>query len=327
MFMSNDTSLGSLMAEFAIDYYLDPDALNITRKQSNACSARDVSPGHFFCYSEDPSFADNLISLYQNFVSEHSERLTEEITAIASQCLTTVTVKSYGDTKIFLDGPHKGKVADTLAPGYVPDVMTTVNQLLPKTWILNNKKMFADLWGTGFHLYLAFGGDAEFTHDQTSSLSTAHREAGGMIFYTPSGFSGAVTDAFELLIPEMYDFTNGVIPPYTGHNHLGPDRYGPLKDDPSKPCPIFELTSLEAETMCHSAQESVFGTEALNRLETIKKAVDPNGMFDCFRCIGNTVEESVVAAESASAAAVQYGLSVVVFAAVSLISCKELVML
>jgi len=360
MFFSNDNSLGSLMAEFSIDYYFDPDALNITREQSNACSASNVPPGLFNCYSEDPSFGDNLISLYQDFVSEHSERLTEEMTAIASQCLTTVTAKSYGDTETFLDGPHKGKVQDTIQPGYVTDLTATVNQLLPKTWILNNKKKFADVWGTGLNaVYLAFGGDAEFAHDQTSSLSTAHREAGGMIYYTPGGGWGAV-DAVDPLVPEMYDFTSGVIPPYTGHNHLGPDRYGPLKDDPSKPCPIYELTSLEAETMCHSALESVFGTEVLNRLETIKKAVDPNGMFDCFRCVGNTVDiepssdtkETLPPAademadnesssifppldseideaveESSSAAAVQFGLSVVGFAAVALFSCNELVML
>ena len=41
--------------------------------------------------------------------------------------------------------------------------------------------------------------------------------------------------------------------------------------------------------MCHSAQEVIFGTEALECLELIKKAVDPNGMVDCFCCIGNTV--------------------------------------
>ena len=41
--------------------------------------------------------------------------------------------------------------------------------------------------------------------------------------------------------------------------------------------------------MYHSAQEVVFGTETLECLELIKKAVDPNGMFDCFCCIGNTV--------------------------------------
>ena len=41
--------------------------------------------------------------------------------------------------------------------------------------------------------------------------------------------------------------------------------------------------------MCHSAQEVIFGIEALECLELIKKVVDPNGMVDCFCCIGNTV--------------------------------------
>jgi len=366
MYQSNDTSLGSLAAEFAIDYYLDPEALNMTREQSSTCSVNDKGPGYFWCYSEDPTFGEGLISVYKEFVSKHSERLTQEMFQVANQCLTTTTVNSFADTETFLDGPHEGKVQDTNKPSYASDLTMLVNQLLPKAWILNNKKKVADYWAAGNSIYLAFGGNAEFAHDQTTSLSIAHREAGGMIFYTPSvpGLPGN-GDIVEPWIPEMYNFTSGVIPPYTGHNHLGPDRYGPLKDDPSKPCPIYYLTSLEAETMCHSAQESIFGTEALERLESIKMAVDPNGMFDCFRCIGNTVsvaptldttkEESPPAAdemannesssitvvpeyipdaeiddaskEPPSAAVDQFGSSVVIFAAMMAISFNEFVML
>ena len=126
------------------------------------------------------------------------------------------------------------------------------------------------------------------------SLSAAHCNADVMVNYIPGDVPG--TDAgsiWKRLLPEIYDFTSGTIPPYLGSNHLGPNTHGPLKDDPSTPCLIFDLTNLEAETMCISAQEAVYGTESLQRLESIKKAVDPNGVFDCFRCIGNTVVEDV----------------------------------
>merc|ERR1712194_690707 len=62
-----------------------------------------------------------------------------------------------------------------------------------------------------------------------------------------------------------------------------------MGEDLSTPCPIWNLTNIEAETACISAQEAVYGTVTLKRLESIKKTVDPSGMFDCFRCIGNKV--------------------------------------
>mmetsp|Transcript_45461 Transcript_45461/g.46029 ORF Transcript_45461/g.46029 Transcript_45461/m.46029 type:complete len:100 (+) Transcript_45461:955-1254(+) len=37
-----------------------------------------------------------------------------------------------------------------------------------------------------------------------------------------------------------------------------------------------------------SKQESIYGTKRLERLQDIKEAVDPNYMFDCNGCIGNS---------------------------------------
>ena len=54
---SNDTSLGSIMAEFiiyfTIDYYLDPDALNIirVREQSNKRLNTKVCHQNFYCFN------------------------------------------------------------------------------------------------------------------------------------------------------------------------------------------------------------------------------------------------------------------------------------
>merc|ERR1740139_429774 len=318
MYDSPDTSLLRLTAEFAIDYFLDPEAsLNISRDQSNECGlATGINIGNFYCFPKDPAGGEKLISLYQDFVSKNSERLTEEVAAIATRCLVTTTYKSYTDHAMITEGALKGKIADTVRPQYNSDSTMLVNLLLPRSWILENKDILVNytLGETGpSTFYFAFGGDAEFAHDQTTSLSAAHRNAGAMVFFMPG------VGIWESLLSEIYNFTSGSIPPYIGSNHLGHTVYGPLKDDPSTPCPIFDLTNPDAENKCISAQEAVYGTESLKRLESIKKTVDPNSMFDCFRCIGNTVvgdRESDLDAEESAAAADKFELSTVAFATI-----------
>ena len=170
MYESDNTSLLRLTAEFAIDYFLFPDALNITIDQSNACVlATGFNPGTFFCFSEDPDVGENLISLYQDFVSENSEILTYEVAAIATSCLVATNYKSYTEYGMVTEGPLEGKISDTIKPSYNADMSFLVNLLVPKAWILENKDMLIDFWTVGpKQLYFAFGGDAKFAHDQTA---------------------------------------------------------------------------------------------------------------------------------------------------------------
>lgn len=60
-----------------------------------------------------------------------------------------------------------------------------------------------------------------------------------------------------------------------------------MKGDKTQPCPVWFLTNAEAEELCVPILEAVYGTETLARLESIKKAIDPDTMFDCYRCVGN----------------------------------------
>lgn len=83
----------------------------------------------------------------------------------------------------------------------------------------------------------------------------------------------------------MYDLGGPTYPGIYGSNHQGPNSYGPLKSDFTKPCPL-DLTEQEREAQCISRQEAIWGTERLARLEAIKKAVDPNHMLNCNACIG-----------------------------------------
>ena len=71
----------------------------------------------------------------------------------------------------------------------------------------------------------------------------------------------------------------------TEYNHIGSDAFGPLKDDHSAYCP-GDLTHAEREEKCVSVQEHVWGTDGLAKLEAIKAKVDPQGLFQCQKCVG-----------------------------------------
>ena len=71
----------------------------------------------------------------------------------------------------------------------------------------------------------------------------------------------------------------------TEYNHVNRDEFGPLKSDHSKLCPVT-LTHAEKEEQCLSLQEGVWGTDGLAKLEAIKAKVDPQGLFQCQKCVG-----------------------------------------
>jgi len=52
------------------------------------------------------------------------------------------------------------------------------------------------------------------------------------------------------------------------------------------------MTFEERREKCISLQEAIYGTERLARLEAIKKAVDPQFMFNCTLCVGNNLPEA-----------------------------------
>ena len=69
------------------------------------------------------------------------------------------------------------------------------------------------------------------------------------------------------------------------YNHVKADSFGPLKSDHSAFCPN-DLTHAESEEQCVSLQEHVWGTDGLAKLEAIKAKVDPQGLFQCQKCVG-----------------------------------------
>ena len=116
--------------------------------------------------------------------------------------------------------------------------------------IVDPAKFFAD------HMYCAFGKGPAFAHDQTTSLSQAHRDAAFMKIDA----QGEDTSAF---IASIYNITSKdvEIPAYLGANHLSAIAFGPLKSDPTKPCDLNMFTTIEdANEKCFSSQEAVWGS-------------------------------------------------------------------
>ena len=71
----------------------------------------------------------------------------------------------------------------------------------------------------------------------------------------------------------------------TEYNHITRNEFGPLKSNHSALCPVM-LTHAEKEEQCLSLQEGVWGTDGLAKLEAIKAKIDPQGLFQCQKCVG-----------------------------------------
>ena len=48
----------------------------------------------------------------------------------------------------------------------------------------------------------------------------------------------------------------------------------------------FNLTHAKRQKKCVSVQEHVWGTDGLAKLEAIKAKLDPQGLFQCQKCVG-----------------------------------------
>jgi len=154
--------------------------------------------------------------------------------------------------------------------------------LVPQSWLEKSEENFKTFLGQSDLLYNAFGGATVSASDQANSLSQAHRNAAGMV-----AFSTDMEKFWSVLFPKMFDISDKTnFPPVFGSNHAAAGHMGPRKDNWTAVCPP-EWTIEERNAGCISFQETIYGTELLNRLEAIKKAVDPNFMFDCQNCIGN----------------------------------------
>ena len=63
----------------------------------------------------------------------------------------------------------------------------------------------------------------------------------------------------------------------------GRDRH---RRDARRPYCPGDLTHAKREKKCVSVQEHVWGTDGLAKLEAIKAKLDPQGLFQCPKCVG-----------------------------------------
>jgi len=274
-------TLGPLFDDFKSFYVILPSLLDVSEEHSNACG----SPfGPFSCYGDDDVDQAWARFLVMNNVTDVPEGNCL-LRLVSPRGAKSLAGWSLADGEFFKDiYPRlEGRVSSMPQPTFVPNY-NGANVLVPSAWIEESEENLQTLLSMIGGPYLAFGGVARTASDQANSLSSAHRDAAGMFYF--STFD-EIDYFWSELFPKMFDISDkSVFPPVFGGNHAGMLSSGPRKDDWTKACPP-EWPLEERAEKCISVQEAVYGTTILKRLEAIKEAVDPNYMFDCHRCIGN----------------------------------------
>ncbi|KAK1745400.1 FAD-dependent oxidoreductase [Skeletonema marinoi] len=270
------SAIAPQFAEFKAQYISAPSLLNVTKEHSLACGSADT-PSEFWCYGEE-----DVMQAWTRFLDRNN--LTDPANVA---CLSGFPeIAGYAEGQIYLASNDRmpGKVPDSPAPMTIGPYVAGV--LVPQSWFDESEKNRKTIQEYAKNApYYAFGGATASGSDQANSLSQAHRNAAFMTYFSLEDFWGN-------LFPQMFDVSDKTnFPPVFGSNHAGFLTAGPLKEDWTKPCPP-EWTFEERREKCISFQEAIYGTEQLARLEAIKKAVDPQFIFNCVNCIGNNLPEA-----------------------------------
>jgi hypothetical protein len=202
-------------------------------------------------------------------------------------------------------------VSKQCRPSYASTSESSVNLLIPKAFLVSNKEEVAELLTQSpVSSYWAFGAGTSTAQDQSVSLTPGYRQAGTMLFISMEALD---ENFWSNLFPRMYNTSGTNFPAFVGSNHAGPNTRGPLKSDWTKPCPL-EWTTAERDEKCIPLQEAIWGTEVLKRLESIKSAIDPDFMLDCYGCVGNNKsQEANVTSQDTDAGISSFRMELYVF--------------
>ena len=271
----------SKFEEFRATYFMRPSLLNVTRERSLACGSPDQK-GIFFCYGEEDVIQAWAYFLELNNSTDYAACLVQTIDSSSDK-----SPKSYAETQMMGENERfPGKARDSPPPSPLPLNPGSANVLIPQSWIdKSDENIDTLLQYVPIAPYNAYGVDTYSFSDQANSLPQTLREAATM-----AGGLSTKDDFWSDLFPQMYDISDKTnFPAVFQSNHHSVSTHGPLKDDWTKACPL-EWTFEERKEKCISAQEGIYGTELLRRLEAIKMKVDPGFMFDCNSCIGNNLD-------------------------------------
>jgi len=281
--MSN--GIGDIALRFYYDYMFDPSSLGISEEESAACSAHVSIP--LYCYGE--GMGQKLVSTFKTHLLERKQELldngnSEEAIDKVANCFSVDS--SYKD--VIEEGSPANEMPN---PGmwcnaFSNDNIAYIPLLIPLSFYREEKETYFKFVANGTFTLAVFGGAESgpyFAHtgratDQTTSLSKAHYNAGFMMTGDNPAIAEVLNKAYGI------SSTDTAIPAYLGGNHYLSRQYGPLKSDPTKYCDLQSVEDPDEE--CFPTQDILWG-ENLDRLEAIKKEIDPSGIFNCNKCVGN----------------------------------------
>lgn len=317
------TTLQNMIIDFMISFLWEPESLGISEDISNKCGGPDmqlVFPyivrdgfGDFRCYDDGAEEFSEAWSSYWSTnpipealrcsINNSSEDIGDE-----EACIGTEEWRSAWSTKMLNGEPFRSSASQQLVdsasgsyksnwpvgtiysgePNLVPvDIKDLSSVYIPKEWILERSEGVYDVLSIATAMHIT-GGLVNQTSDNMDALSIPQRLSGYQANF-PYEILLKYLPTWQTYWPSPSSSSNhdgNAISGGADYNHIAPNAMGPLKSDTSKPCPVKELSYAEAEEACLSVQEFAFGTEGLERLESIKNAVDPHSLFMCQKCVG-----------------------------------------
>lgn len=244
-------SLVNAYQEFEIKAMFDPESINVTEGESNACGW-PTGDAFYSCYGEGS--AKVFETAWKKYLESISQRLIDDGVPVdqvdaSLNCTGSViqSFDSYADLVLSMT-PIPGKIPDSPQPMITSTTATSSNIIIPKKWVLENIETAVTYFPPAPSGYKAFAGrSTAATSDQANSLSRAHRDGAYMMFIDHNLVGD---DFFTYLFPEMFDTSDTTnFPGFIGSNHAGPNTRGPLKEDWTKACPL-DWTAEERDEKC-----------------------------------------------------------------------------
>lgn len=295
------TAFAYLFYDFLVDLLFNPSALGLSEEVSHSCGSPGSSfsltgtlGGSYFngVYCWESATATSVVQAWQAYSRAVVLPAFPDLAPVQNDLhlfLDTSYQGSYAEMMLASHDPRvpAGHVPDNPAPATFPDNLNLCwSALVPAAWLVQKNAevhYFLDKVLTASHLT---GGAAAQAHDQMTAVPAAEREAGFQtcIFDVPgAALQSHYRAQFAPFYPKEPDA--GAFPGGTEYNHIAANVIGPLKADWTAPCPMNYTKAQQAKD-CVSLQESVWGTALLAKLEAVKHAVDPEHLFNCFRCVG-----------------------------------------
>ena len=281
-----------LFFDYLVDLFWNPKNIGLSEPISNKCGNSGITfakffdqdsnfDGNFF-FCEGSAARDAVIAAWKSFVT--TKILPAYPGASIENFLISAEIGSYAE--IVIQSTPGGRVP----MGHIQDNPPPGTQSMggyplwsanvPIKWLVQkNDEVHNFLLNEQNSCHL-IGGDSSKAHDQMTSINPFQRKSGLQCMISPYS-----EQHFRSQFLKYFKTSGGKFPGGTEYNHISATAVGPLKTNWTMPCPL-SYSKAQQEKKCISLQESVWGTDILTRLKSIKKKVDPNSAFNCHFCVG-----------------------------------------